>query len=192
MQMGTNHFGHFALTGRLLPALLAAPSPRVVSVSSILHTRGRIAFDDIPKPARYDTNRQYAASKLANLLFSRELHRLAKGSKLVSTGAHPGYSATNLQYVGPAMEGSAAKRLLMKVSNTLLAQPADMGALGTLYAATAPDVEGGEYIGPTGLGGLRGHPVKGPSSKASHDESVARRLWEVSEELTGVTYDFRA
>lgn len=192
MQMGTNHFGHFALTGLLLPTLAKTAGARVVTVSSLLHTRGHIDFADIPKPARYDASKQYSASKLANVLFAKELDRRAKAAKmkLISAACHPGYSATNLQFVGPEMEGSGFKRGMMQVMNSALAQPAERGALGTLYAATAADVEGGEYIGPTGFFGMRGAPVKAEPSAEAKDAAVAKKLWDKSEELTGVTFSF--
>jgi len=190
MQFGTNHLGHFAFTGRLLPLVSKAPNGRVVTVSSLLHRRGRIDFAAIPKPARYDQDKQYAMSKLANLLFTYELHRKlrAASSRAIATACHPGYSATNLQTAGPQMKGSAALGTVMKVMNAVVAQPAAVGALGTLFAATG-NVEGAEYLGPTGFMELRGAPVRGRSSRASYDEAVAHRLWDVSEKLTGVTFD---
>ncbi len=192
MQMGTNHFGHFALTGLLLPRLLAAREARVVTVSSMLHRRGHLVFEDLPRPARYDANKQYAASKLANVLFAKELDRRLKAARLgvISTACHPGYSATNLQFVGPDMEGSSLKRAVMSFANAVLAQSAEIGAEGTLYGATGTDLAGGEYLGPTGPIGLRGHPEKGRTSAEADDREVARKLWEISEELTGVRFAF--
>ena len=194
MQLGTNHLGHFALTGLLLSQLQAAPHARVVTVSSLLHTRGEVVFEDIPVPERYDANRAYAMSKLANLLFAYELDRrlVAAGSPVRSLACHPGYSATNLQHVGPTMSGSKVRGALMSMSNSLLAQSAQMGALPTLMAASSDEVTGGDYVGPTGLFGMRGHPVRAKSSAASHDRDVASKLWGVSERLTGVRYDLVA
>src|SRR5262249_29724382 len=146
-QFGTNHLGHFALTGRLLPVLLKAPAPRVVTVSSFLHRRGTMRFDDLQGEREYDRWGAYGQSKLANLMFCFELQRRATeaGSALVSLAAHPGYAATNLQF-------AATDRFYEKafgwVGNRLLAQSAEMGALPTLYAATVPDLPGGTFIGP--------------------------------------------
>lgn len=188
MQMGTNHFGHFALTGRLLDTLLATPGARVVTVSSGLHERGSMRFDDLMGTKRYDKWGQYSQSKLANLLFAYELHRRLQklDTELISVACHPGYAATNLQSAGPAMERSIVRRVGMALSNLLFAQSARMGALPTAYAATHPDMTGGEYVGPTN--GWRGYPSKVKSSRASHSEEDAQRLWTISEELTGVTY----
>jgi NAD(P)-dependent dehydrogenase (short-subunit alcohol dehydrogenase family) len=190
MQFGTNHLGHFALTGLLLPGLLRAPGARVVSVSSILHRRGKMNFDDLQSERSYDKNAAYGQSKLANLLFAYELQRrLAKAGKDVqSLACHPGYSATNLQGAGPKMSGSSTSALMMRISNALLAQSAAMGALPTLYAATAPEAKGGDFIGPGGLFEMRGWPKRVTSSAASHREEDAARLWEVSEALTGLRF----
>ena len=145
MQFGTNHLGHFALTGLLLPALRERPGARVVTVSSILHRSGRIDFDDLQGDRRYDKRRAYGQSKLANLLFMRELDRraAAAGLDLRSVAAHPGYAATNLQQTGPAMSGSAVRVRLANLLNSVAAQSDADGALPSLYAATMPDVRGG-------------------------------------------------
>lgn len=190
MQFGTNHLGHFALTGLLLEPLLAADAARVVTVSSGLHRQGVIKFDDLNGQQEYNKRAAYNQSKLANLLFAYELQRrlAAAGHTAISVGAHPGYSATNLQHVGPDMEESAFQRGLMTVANSLFAQSSEMGALPTLYAATAPDVYGCDYIGPDGFMNMRGYPGKERSSDASYDEESARQLWAVSEQLTGITY----
>jgi len=186
LQFGTNHLGHFALTGLVLPRVV--DGGRVVTVASLVHHRGHIVFEDIPKPARYDEGRQYAMSKLANVLFAVELDRRLKaaGRPIRSIAAHPGYSATNLQYVGPQMTGSRLRAALMKVANTLVAQRAEVGALGTVYAAVGADLVGGEYVGSNGFMELRGLPEKCTPSAESRDPAVARRLWELSEQLTGV------
>lgn len=190
MQFGTNHLGHFALTGLLLTPLLQTPGARVVTVSSGLHERGTINFADLMGEQSYEKWTAYRQSKLANLLFAYELQRkfVAAGVDAKSIGAHPGYSATNLQGVGPAMEGSWGARIGMMLANRLLAQSAANGALPLLYAAVAPDVNGCDYIGPTGFQGMRGAPGKVRSNTESYDPAVAAKLWSVSVELTGVTY----
>ncbi len=192
MQLGTNHLGHFALTGRLLPLLLAAPASRVVTVSSALHRRvGGINFDDPQGSRAYDKWVAYGQSKLANLLFAAELDRRASsaGVPLMSVAAHPGYASTNLQRVGPQMEGNRLRAAFMSVANRVVAQSDAAGALPSLYAATMPDVAGGAYYGPGGLREMRGHPTLVGRSAAAQDAAAAARLWAVSAELTGVTYD---
>jgi NAD(P)-dependent dehydrogenase (short-subunit alcohol dehydrogenase family) len=192
MQFGTNHLGHFALTGLLLPVLKATPNARVVTISSGVHMIGDIHFDDLQWEKRYERWSAYAQSKLANLLFAYEFQRrlAATDSTLISVACHPGYAATNLQIVGPKMDGSHVRLWMMKAANVLVAQRRDMGALPTLFAATAPNVDSGDYIGPMSLGGMRGYPNKTFSNKKSYDETLAKKLWSVSEELTGVTYKF--
>lgn len=192
MQIGTNHLGHFALTGQLLEPLLATPGARVVSTASMAHTWTRgIDIDDLNwerKP--YKKWDAYGKSKLANLLFAYELQRRLErsGADLISVVAHPGYAATNLQGAGAKIEKSVLGGLVMKLGNAVLGQPAAMGALPQLYAATMPDVRGGEYYGPDRMGGSRGHPTKARSNAASRDEGVAAQLWALSEKLTGVPY----
>ncbi|MFZ0248252.1 oxidoreductase [Candidatus Binatus sp.] len=190
MQFGTNHLGHFALTGLLLDRLLATEGGRVVNVSSGGHRMGSIRFDDLQWQKGYRKWFAYAQSKLANLLFTFELQRRADaaGAKLLSVACHPGYAATNLQAAGPRMQGSSMMESLFSVGNSLFAQSAAMGALPTEYAAVAPDVHGGDYIGPDGIGELWGHPVKVGCSAAARDTAAAARLWEVSEQLTNVHY----
>ncbi len=192
LQFGTNHLGHFALTGELLPALLAARAPRVVTVSSGAHRMGGIDFDNLDGSRGYHKWRAYAQSKLANLLFTSELQRRASaaGTGLIAVAAHPGYAATNLQQAGPRMAGSKVGEWLSGLGNLVFAQSAAAGALPTLYAATAPDVDGGDYIGPDGLGEMRGHPKKVGTTPAARDAEVAARLWAVSEQLTGVRYSW--
>ena len=194
MQFGTNHLGHFALTGLLLEPLLAAPAARVVNVSSTAHKPGRIDFDDLHGERRYRKWIAYAQSKLANLLFTYELQRRleAAGAPAISLACHPGYSATNLQAVGPQMSGSRLAARVMDLGNRFFSQPAAMGALPTLYAATSPDARGGDYIGPDGFMENYGHPRKTRSTARSHDRAVASRLWEVSEQLTSVRYPLPA
>ena len=191
-QFGVNHLGHFALTGRLLDALRAADGEsRVVTQSSGLHERGRIDFDDLQGVNAYDKWDAYAQSKLANLLFAYELDRRLKAAAadVVSLGCHPGYADTNLQRRGPEASGSRMRLWGMKVANALFAQSAEGGALPLCYAATADGLEGGEYVGPGGFMDMRGAPAVQESSGRSRDQETARRLWDVSEDLTGVTYD---
>jgi NAD(P)-dependent dehydrogenase (short-subunit alcohol dehydrogenase family) len=190
MQFGTNHLGHFALTGLLLDRLLARPGARVVTVSSEMARIGRVKFDDLQGTRRYGGWKAYGQAKLSNQLFTLELARRTeeRGVDLLSVAAHPGYAATNLQAVGPQMRGSTIMERLIPLGNALIAQSAAAGALPSLYGATAPDVRNGQYFGPNGLFGLRGHP--GPASfvRAARDRDTARRLWDVSEELTGVRF----
>lgn len=192
MQFGTNHLGHYVLTGLLLPALLAAPNARVVTVSSGMHNFGKLEFDNLDGSKKYNRWNAYSASKLANLWFAYELDRKFKhvNANAISVGCHPGYAATNLQYGAARIEGSKFSENVFNVLNRVLATSAAEGALPTLYAATASDVQGGDYIGPDGLFGARGKPVKTRSSKVSYAESQAQELWHVSEELTQVRYAF--
>ena len=192
MQIGTNHLGHFALTGLVLPLLARRPGARVVTVSSYAHVIGRISLDDLNwERRRYSRWLAYAQSKLANVLFAQELDRRAKaaGVDLTSVACHPGYAETNLQTAGPKMEGSALKERLMEVANRVFAQSAADGALPTIHAATAPGVAGGTYWGPTRLLGARGPAGPATPWRNTRDAELARRLWELSEELTGVRYE---
>ncbi len=182
LQFGTNHLGHFALTNLLLEQVTG----RVVSVSSMAHRSGRIDFDDLNwerKP--YSGWRAYGQSKLANLLFTSELQRrlTAAGSTVLATAAHPGYAATNLQF----HSGRRVLDLLSSVGNRLLAQDEDGGALPTLYAALE-DIPGDSYAGPGGFMEQRGAAKLVGRSAAAKDAEVARRLWDVSEELTGTRF----
>jgi NAD(P)-dependent dehydrogenase (short-subunit alcohol dehydrogenase family) len=188
MQFATNHLGHFALTGLLLDSM--STDARVVNVSSQAHRMGRINFDDLSGEKSYGAWRAYGQSKLANLLFTSELqHRLQQaGSDIRAMAAHPGYANTNLQAAAPKMEGRAWIAQLMGVFNAVVAQPASMGALPTLFAATKPDLAGDSYIGPGGIAEQRGHPKPVGRATAAKDAAVAGRLWQVSEELTGVHY----
>lgn len=186
LQLGTNHLGHFALTGRLLGALRGRDDARVVTMSSGAHRIGKIAFDDLQRRRGYNRWRAYGQSKLANLMFALELDRRlqAAGWPVISVAAHPGYAATNLQSAAaPRLD-----RLVMGVTNRVFAQSAGMGALPALYAATEPGVQGGQFIGPDGLAEQRGHPELVTPSEAARDEDVAARLWDVSEQLTGVRF----
>lgn len=188
MQLGTNHLGHFALTGRLIDAI--RPEGRIVTVSSQAHRMGRIDFDDLMGERSYGPWRAYGQSKLANLLFMRGLaERLERaGSTVDSVAAHPGYASTHLQAVAPEMKGRGWQVKIMDVVNKVMAQSAEMGALPTLYAATAPTVTRGDYVGPDGFGEQRGHPKLVGMTESARDRAAADRLWSVSEELTGVRY----
>lgn len=185
MQFGTNHLGHFALTGLLLPKI----SDRVVTMSSFMHQIGKIDLQDPNyRDRRYLRWPAYGQSKLANLLFGYELaSRLkAAGSSVKSIVAHPGYAATELQ-----SHTESVWDKLMSVGNQVAQSAAD-GALPELYAATSPQARSGAFYGPTKLGGMRGSPGPAKSNKRSHDELVAAGLWDLSESLTGVSYPFDA
>ncbi|MBX7549486.1 oxidoreductase [Streptomyces sp. NPDC004232] len=186
MQFGTNHLGHFALTNLLLPYV----TDRVVTVSSGLHRGGDgvISFEDVNLRGRYTPTRAYAQSKLANLLFTLELQRrLAEaGSPVRALSAHPGYAATNLQ----SHHGSALMRGVMAVGNKVFAQSDRAGALPTLFAASQ-DLPGAAYVGPDGLGEMRGAPTLVGRSAAASDPAAARRLWTLSEEMTGVAWGLK-
>ncbi len=184
LQFGTNHLGHFALTGLLLDHLLPVRGSRVVTVSSMGHRmRGAIHFDDLQWERSYNRAAAYAQSKLANLLFTYELQRRLADRSTIAVAAHPGSSNTELTRNLPRIIKPVAD-----VFGPVLFQSAAMGALPTLRAATDPAVEGGQYYGPDGLGEQRGHPKLVDSSAKSHDEDLQGRLWTVSEELTGVTF----
>jgi NAD(P)-dependent dehydrogenase (short-subunit alcohol dehydrogenase family) len=191
MQIGTNHLGHFALTGQMLDLLRATSGARVVNVSSGAHRAGWMRFDDLHWERGYRKWLAYGQSKLANLLFTYELQRRLAAARVpvISVACHPGYAATNLQLAGPRMAGSTLMEQLSGLGNRLFAQSAEMGALPTLYAIAAEDVQGGDYIGPDGMGEMHGHPRKVQSNGRARDPEAARRLWEVSEQLTGVRYD---
>jgi len=191
MQLGVNHLGHFALTGLLLEPLLAASAARVVNVSSGAHRMGSIRFDDLNWEHGYGKWRAYGQSKLANLLFTLELERRiqAHAAKLMAVACHPGYAATNLQAAGPKLAGAAFVESMFSVANRYLAQSAAMGALPTLYAATAADVRGAEYFGPDGIAEMWGYPTRVKRSAAAQDLSLAARLWTVSERMTKVRFD---
>jgi NAD(P)-dependent dehydrogenase (short-subunit alcohol dehydrogenase family) len=182
-QIGTNHLGHFALTGLLLQHV----GDRVVTIASLNHRMGRIRLDDLNwERRRYRRWPAYGQSKLANLLFTLELQRrlAAAGSPLRAVAAHPGYTSTNLQ----SHTGNAVQNALMAIGNRVIGQSDEMGALPTLYAATTQDLPGGSYVGPDGRGELRGHPALVGRSAAASDPETAARLWELSEQLTGVRY----
>lgn len=195
LQLGTNHLGHFALTGRLLPMMGDRDGSRVVTVSSGMARMGQIDFDDLQGRQGYSRTGAYAQSKLANLVFALDLDdRLENsGLKTRSMGAHPGYAATNLQAAGPRIGGGLGSTLaapFMALGHRLLAQSAEAGALPTLRAATEPGLAGGTYIGPDGPGEMRGSPVPVKPVETASDPEVAQRLWEASVELSGVDYPF--
>ncbi|MEU4324129.1 oxidoreductase [Nonomuraea dietziae] len=189
LQFACNHLGHFALTGLLLDLLAVGRDPRVVTVSSIKHRKGRIHFDDLTGERTYSPMAFYDQSKFANAVFGWELHRrlTAAGSPVRSLLAHPGYTATNLQLSAPI---GWLRVVFGRIGNPLLAQTPERGALPQLYAATDPHVEGGQFIGPDGMAELRGGPTRVPLSPAAADTETGRRLWEVSERLTDVRFTF--
>ena len=182
LQFGTNHLGHFILTGLLMDLILNAANSRVVNLSSSAHKSGKIDFDDLHwEKRKYKKMQTYADSKLANLYFTYELQRRLEkaGSDTIAVASHPGWTATELQrHVG-----------ILHFLNRFFSQGIEMGALPTLYAAIAPDVEGGDYYGPAGWQEMRGYPKKVESSGMSHDKEMAKKLWEVSEELTGLKWE---
>jgi NAD(P)-dependent dehydrogenase (short-subunit alcohol dehydrogenase family) len=192
LQFGTNHLGHFALTARLLPVLMAAGAPRVVTLSSVMHWIGRIRFGDLNAEKKYNAWLAYGQSKLANLLFSHELQRRsdAAGWGLLSVAAHPGSSRTNLQNAGPQLgrdkPASAFVERFMNMPG--VSQDAEQGAEPEIFAATWASVSGGDYVGPTGAFGLTGPPGRAKQSRRALDERVALRLWSVSEDLTGIDF----
>jgi NAD(P)-dependent dehydrogenase (short-subunit alcohol dehydrogenase family) len=194
LQLATNHIGPFALTGLLLPALLRRAAPRVVTVSSFMHRLGSIDLSDLGSERSYDPWAAYSRSKLANLLFMRELGRRAaeQALDLVSAAAHPGYARTNLQSAGPRMAGRRGTGAVMRVGTLLLGQSAATGALPQLRAATDPAVRSGDYFGPRGVAEQRGLPKRVGMTSAARDDATAQALWDASEQLTGVTYAWRS
>jgi len=188
MQLGTNYLGHFALTGLMLPWLRKSRSPRVVQVSSLAHRYGRICFDDLQGERRYRPWAAYFQSKLATLLFAGELQRRsdAQGWGLLSSAVHPGFAQTGL-----FANGLGARNLLSRLSRSLgrvVSQSAADGALPALFAAASEDAQPGGFYGPGGLLEFAGPPVAAHISRRARDQAVARKLWQVSEELTGVHY----
>ncbi len=184
MQFGVNHLGHFALTSRLLPRLRETPGSRVVSVSSEVHRQGRIDFDDLMGERRYSRWGAYMQSKLANILFTRRLQRFFEEEQVESraVACHPGYASTELQ----GRSNNPLENFFFKqITNRLVAQSPQMGALPTLRAVVDPAVPGGGYVGPKTMFGARGYPELMTPSAAALDDAVAERLWRVSEELVG-------
>ena len=188
LQMGSNYLGPFALTIRLLPALLAAPAPRVATMSSGTANYGRIHFDDLQwERRRYSANLSYAQSKLANLMMARQLADIAaeRGWNLLSTAAHPGYTVTNLQSAGASLGRDKPKRSLLTALDFLPKQQVEEGAEPLLYAATSPEATAGAYYGPGGRFGLVGPTTIARITRRALNTEVNRRLWTESERLTG-------
>jgi NAD(P)-dependent dehydrogenase (short-subunit alcohol dehydrogenase family) len=188
MQFGTNHLGHFALTGLLLPALLRQSTSRVVTVASIAHKGGKLNFDDLNAERRYDPRGAYSQSKLANLVFGLEFDRRlrARSAHTASVIAHPGVAVTNIvsNGMGRGLKGRVVSALL-----PFVAQSDDRGSWPLLYAATSPDAHGGGYYGPDGIAEIKGTPVEVKPKPHALDPAAGKRLWEISEALTGVRYD---
>ena len=187
LQFGGNHLGHFALTAHLLPLLEKTPGSRIVTIGSLAHNRGAIDFGNLDGSKGYKAKKFYNQSKLANMLFAMELDRCLKrnGFQTISVACHPGISATNIFKVGKW----DAPKALRNYANRFL-QPPHMGALATVHAAAAEGLTGGEYIGPDGKGAKKGFPALELPHPSALDEAVARKLWDVSEQLTGVKFDF--
>lgn len=190
MHLAANHLGHFALTGLLLPCLNRGKQPRVISTSSVVHKMGRIDFTDLQGSRSYTPYRAYNQSKLANLMFMLELDRRAIQHEwpIMSLAVHPGLSNTNIKREGLRMQGTTLAAQIVALTIRLIGQPAEQGALPTLYAATMPDAKAGQYWGPDSWMESRGYPALAHIAARAHDPEVARRLWEVSEELTGVRF----
>jgi len=189
MQLGTNHLGHFALTGLLLERVEAAGG-RVVTVSSMAHAMGRFAPDDMMGERHYERWRQYGLTKLCNLLFHYELARrlAAKGSSAISVAAHPGYADTNLQYVGPQMDGSSLMETLTRIGNRWIAQSGEQGAEPQLRAALDPDARNGDFFGPDGWLQIRGHAIRVKPQKHAFNAAHQAMLWDWSVQTTGVDH----
>ncbi len=195
LQIGTNHLGHFALTGLLFDELRKKPGSRVVTVSSNAHKMGKMNFEDLQSEHSYKRWNAYGQSKLANLIFALDLQKRIDeaGLEMKSMAAHPGFAATNLGSAGTGTGNGIVNLLttpILKVSHAVFAQDSEHGALPTLYAAVVPDLAGGSYIGPDGIGEHRGSPTIVAPRKVAHNQEVAQKLWDASVELTGVEYDF--
>ena len=190
LQLATNHLGHFTFVGLLIDRLLDVPGSRIVSVTSNAHKFGRIRFEDLQSERKYRRWRAYGQSKLANLLFASELARrlLAARAPTIAGAAHPGYAATDIQATATRAAGRRLTARVTALADRVVGQSPAMGALPSLYAATSPHMVSGMLIGPDGLFELWGHPQAVVPGKRAQDTEVARRLWQVSEELTGVTF----
>lgn len=190
MQFGTNHLGHFALTGLLFERLKATSGARVVTESSLAHRFGKLRFDDLQWQRGYKRWPAYGQSKLANLMFALELDRRiqAQNLNMLSLAAHPGFASTHLQLAGPEMEGAKLVALGMKLGNVVMSQSQEQGALPTLYAAVSEDAASGDYIGPDGFQEIWGHPAPAFINRRARDAESAKRLWSISEKLTGVSF----
>ncbi len=191
MQLGTNHLGHFALTGLLLPSLLATPGSRVITTTSQARMMGRVRFDDLQRNRSYSRWEAYGQSKQANLLFAFELQmRLhATHAGTISVAAHPGYANTNLQKTSATESRAHIERWMYASLGSLVGQSALMGTLPQLYAATSPAISGGELVGPGGLGHFRGYPSVDQSAQQEYNHLLAEHLWNESVALTGVDYE---
>lgn len=195
LTFGIGHLGHFTLTGLLLPLLLAAPAPRVVTVSSMMHAQGYFDWDDLQMERGYTSQRPYNQTKLANLLFARELQRRADsaGKKLLSIAVHPGVAKTNIgtnrRNLGRFGVMDHLVGTVIPLVASLLGQSAQGGALPTLYAATTPDAQGGGFYGPDGFREMKGSPAPAKIKASAQDMEAAKRLWQVSEALTGTRYE---
>lgn len=187
LQFGTNHLGHFALTGQLLPLLRKSPDARVVTVSSIANRDGIINFDDLQSTTSYNPGKAYSQAKLANLMFAFELQRLSDKHAwgITSLAAHPGVSRTNLLITGAGRWSAAG---IARTFLPFLFQPSAQGALPTLYAATSPEAKGGMYYGPNKMSETRGFPAIAKIPVQAIDENVSAKLWQVSQALTGVEF----
>ncbi len=193
LMLATNHLGHFALTGLVLDRMLATPGSRIVSVSSIAHRRGTIHFDDLQLERSFDAEVAYPQSKLANLLFTYELQRrlAADGAPTVALAAHPGLARTDL-WIGSSLLERVLISSRLRMLTFAVIQSAEVGALPTLRAAVDPAAQGGEYYGPSGRWEFTGDPGRVSSNERSHDRADQDRLWELSEQLTGVSYSLAA
>ncbi|MCP4421864.1 MAG: SDR family NAD(P)-dependent oxidoreductase [Chloroflexi bacterium] len=192
MQMGVNHLGHYALTGRLMDRLTATKDSRVVTMASMNHEQGQINFDNLFLTGEYHQMRAYEQSKLANLLFAYELSRklTQAGVGVESIAAHPGFVKSNIMKSNEYTTRSFGFNMMFNVFNLLLAMTPEKGSLGIMRAATDRTLENGDYVGPTKMNGFRGFPKLLTSSENSYNENDAAKLWEMSEELTGVKYAF--
>lgn len=190
-QFGTNHLGHFALTGLLLPLLLSTPNSRVITTTSGARAAGHVKLDDLQRQRSYGRWEAYGQSKRANLLFTFELQtRLAAiGTTTISVAAHPGFANTNLQSTSANLSNARFEGIMMSVVGSVFGQSALMGALPQLYAGTSSAIHGGELVGPGGLAEMVGYPKVIRNAAKEYDRPTAARLWDVSEELTGVTYE---
>lgn len=190
MQFGTNHIGHFALTALLFPLLKNTKNSRIVNISSELHKYGKMNFSDLQAEKKYSKWKAYNQSKLANMLFTYELQRKIEANNIamLSLAAHPGYASTNLQTAGAIMSNARIKEKLSSFGNLLFAQSQEMGALPSILAIAGEEVSNGDFYGPGGFMNMRGFPKKVPSSKRSHNKDDAKRLWEISEKLSGIDF----
>ncbi|WP_339264720.1 SDR family NAD(P)-dependent oxidoreductase [Paenibacillus sp. FSL W8-0187] len=187
-QFGGNHLGHFALTGLLLPRLISTPKSRVITLSSLLAHNAIIDFGNLDGSKGYNRQKFYGQSKLANLLFAKELQNKFNSHQIdsFSVACHPGIANTNLSSFGSGKQASIFKRMF----TSIISQPAHMGALPTLYSATESTIMGGEYIGPDSKGGRKGYPKSDPIIEKLYDPQDSKLLWNVSEKLTGVSFKF--